>query len=816
MGTSVIQYPYGITSSSYVEFGHKVEFSSSNFPYKVELSRLNLYPSSVSTTNSKVCGRRICALPDIDDIFSDLIATPLLDVVENPIHLKNLTIKELKVLASEIRSELSSIMSKTQNDFKASLAVVELTVAIHHVFHAPVDKILWDVGEQVRFAADSFLYRGLCSHQRAEDSVLSWAESEPKNISKQLAFCIWKWLVLSDHVVHFLSQFLVLCWQTYAHKILTGRRSLMHTLRQKDGLSGFTSRSESEYDPFGAGHGCNSISAGIGKMSCYQLLMLFLIFFAHLIAIRIKPKKWNLISLSPGMAIARDIKGKRERIVTVIGNGTTMAGQVYEAMGNAGYLDSNMIVILNDSRHSLHPKIEEGSKTSITALSSTLSKLQSSKSFRRLREVAKGVTKRIGMHELAAKVDEYARGMMGPLGSTLFEELGLYYIGPVDGHNIGELVCVLQEVSSLDSMGPVLIHVITEENQCTEYKQPSEAMENQQEGSFDSNGLLYSMHARTYSDCFVEALIMEAEKDKDIVIVHAGMEMDPSFQLFRERFPDRFFDLGMAEQHAVTFSAGLSCGGLKPFCIIPSAFMQRAYDQVVHDVDRQRIPVRFVITSAGLVGSDGPTMCGAFDITFMSCLPNMIVMAPSDEDELVDMVATAVHTDDQPICFRYPRGAIVGTDHYKRSGIPIEIGKGKILIEGKDVALLGYGEMVQNCLRARALLSKLGIEVTVADARFCKPLDMKLLRQLCENHAFLVTVEEGSIGGFGSHVSQFIALDGQLDGRTKWRPIVLPDKYIEHALPKEQLALAGLTGHHIAATVLRLLGRTREALLLMC
>ncbi|KAJ6745483.1 1-D-DEOXYXYLULOSE 5-PHOSPHATE SYNTHASE-RELATED [Salix koriyanagi] len=575
MATSATQCPYGIASHSYVEFGHKLEFSSSNFPSKVELPGLNLYPSSVSTINSKVCVRRICALPDIDDIFSDIIATPLLDVVENPIHLKNLTIKELKLLAGEIRSELSSIMSKTQNDFKASLAAVELTVAIHHVFHAPVDKILWDVGEQ-----------------------------------------------------------------TYAHKILTGRRSLMHTLRQKEGLSGFTSRSESEYDPFGAGHGCNSISAGIG------------------------------------MAIARDIKGKRERIVTVIGNGTTMAGQVYEAMGNAGYLDSNMIVILNDSRHSLHPKIEEGSKTSITALSSTLSKLQSSKSFRRLREVAKGVTKRIGMHELAAKVDEYARGMMGPLGSTLFEELGLYYIGPVDGHNIGELVCVLQEVSSLDSMGPVLIHVITEENQCAECKQPNEEMENQQEGSFDSDGLLYSMHARTYSDCFVKALIMEAEKDKDIVIVHAGMEMDPSFQLFQGKIS-----------------------------------RQRAYDQVVHDVDRQRIPVRFVITNAGLVGSDGPNMCGAFDITFMSCLPNMIVMAPSDEDELVDMVATAVHTDDHPICFRYPRGAIVGPDHYTRSGIPIEIGKGKILIEGKDVALLGYGEMVQNCLRARALLSKLGIEL---------------------------------------------------------------------------------------------------------
>ncbi|XP_021665639.2 probable 1-deoxy-D-xylulose-5-phosphate synthase, chloroplastic isoform X2 [Hevea brasiliensis] len=608
-------------------------------------------------------------------------------------------------------------MSRTQKSIKTSLAVVELTVAIHHVFHAPVDKILWDVGEQ-----------------------------------------------------------------TYAHKILTGRRSLMHTLKQKNGLSGFTSRSESEYDPFGAGHGCNSISAGLG------------------------------------MAVARDMKEKRERVVTVISNGTTMAGQVYEAMSNAGYLDSNMIVILNDSHHSLHPKIEEGPKTSINALSSTLSKLQSNKSFRKLREVAKGVTKRIGMgmHELAAKVDEYARGMMGPLGATLFEELGLYYIGPVDGHNIEDLVCVLQEVASLDSMGPVLVHVITEENRKPEDKQKSEALQNLQDGSFVSESSLYSIHTRTYSDCFAEALVMEAEKDKDIVTVHAGMEMEKAFQLIMERFPDRFFDVGMAEQHAVTFSAGLSCGGLKPFCIIPSAFLQRAYDQVVHDVDRQRIPVRFVITSAGLVGSDGPMQCGAFDITFMSCLPNMIVMAPSDEDELVDMVATAVNIDDRPVCFRYPRGAIIGTDHYVRSGIPIEVGKGKVLIEGKDVALLGYGAMVQNCLKARHLLSKLGIEVTVADARFCKPLDMKLLRQLCENHAFLVTVEEGSVGGFGSHVAQFMALDGQLDGRVKWRPIVLPDSYIEHALPKEQLTLAGLTGHHIAATVLRLLGRTREALLLMC
>ncbi|XP_002514364.2 probable 1-deoxy-D-xylulose-5-phosphate synthase, chloroplastic isoform X1 [Ricinus communis] len=717
MGTASTQYPYGITAHSFAKFGHKLDTLSSSFPNKVGFSSVNLYQGSASITNSKGFVGRICSVPDLDDIFWEKVPTPILDVVENPIHLKNLTLQELKELADEIREELSSIMSRTQKAFKASLAVVELTVAIHHVFHAPVDKILWDVGEQ-----------------------------------------------------------------TYAHKILTGRRSLMHTLRQKNGLSGFTSQSESEYDPFGAGHGCNSVSAGLG------------------------------------MAVARDMKGKRERVVTVISNGTTMAGQVYEAMSNAGYIDSNMIVILNDSRHSLHPKIEEGPKTSLNALSSTLSRLQSSKSFRKFREAAKGVTKRIGrgMHELAAKVDEYARGMIGPLGSTLFEELGLYYIGPVDGHNIEDLVCVLQEVASLDSMGPVLIHVVTEENRRRDNKQKIDTLENLQEGSSNSDPFLYSIHTRTYSDCFVEALIMEAEKDKDIVIVHAGMEMETAFQLIQERYPDRFFDVGMAEQHAVTFSAGLSCGGLKPFCIIPSTFLQRAYDQVVHDVDQQQIPVRFVITSAGLVGSDGPMQCGAFDITFMSCLPNMIVMAPSDEDELVDMVATAVQIDDHPVCFRYPRGAIVGTDHYMRIGIPIEIGKGKVLIEGKDVALLGYGAMVQNCLKARHLLSKLGIEVTVADARFCKPLDMKLLRQLCENHAFLVTVEEGSVGGFGSHVAQFLSLDGQLDGKVKWRPIVLPDTYIEHALPKEQLNLAGLTGHHIAATVLRLLGRTREALLLMC
>lgn len=298
--------------------------------------------------------------------------------------------------------------------------------------------------------------------------------------------------------------------------------------------------------------------------------------------------------------------------------------------------------------------------------------------------------------------------------------------------------------------------------------------------------------------------------------VHAGMRMDPAIELFQANFPDRFFDVGMAEQHAVTFSAGLACGGLKPFCIIPSAFLQRAYDQIVHDVDRQKIAVRFAIPNAGLIGADGPVGSGSFDITFMSCLPNMIVMAPSDEFELAQMVATAAQIDDRPVCFRYPSGSVVSINNSVDCSMPIQIGKGKVLVEGKDVALLGYGAMVQNCLSAQSLLSKLGVEVTVADARFCKPLDIELVRELCENHAFLITVEEGSVGGFGSHVAQFIALDGKLDGRVKWRPIVLPDSYIEHASPNEQLTRAGLTSHHIAATALSLLGRTREALLLMC
>ncbi|XP_031488179.1 probable 1-deoxy-D-xylulose-5-phosphate synthase, chloroplastic isoform X2 [Nymphaea colorata] len=655
------------------------------------------------------------ALPEFDDFFWEKAPTPLLDLIETPIQLKNLSLKDLKQLADEIRSEMSFVLSKTQKTLNCSLAAVELTVAIHYVFHAPMDKILWDVGEEA-----------------------------------------------------------------YAHKILTGRRSRLHTLKQRDGLSGYTSRFESEYDAFGAGHGCNSISAGLG------------------------------------MAAARDLKGKKDCIVTVISNGTTMAGQVYEAMNNAGYLDSNMVVILNDTRHSLQQiRPENAPKMSVNILSSTLSKIQSSKSFRRFREALKGITKRFGqgMHQWAAKVDEYARGMIGPPGSTLFEELGLYYIGPVDGHNIKDLVCVLQEVASLESTGPVLVHVITDEGRGADMPRYDGLTSNTSTSYPKFN---VGSATKTYTECFVDALIEQAEIDNDIVAVHSGIGLERSFHAFQKRFPDRYFDVGMAEQHAVTFAAGLSCGGLKPFCIISSSSLQRGFDQVVQDVDLQRLPVRFAITSAGLVGSDGPALGGAFDITYMACLPNMIVMAPSDEIELIRMVATAARIDDRPVCFRYPRGAIVELRKPLFCSVePLEIGKGKVVAEGKDVALLGYGVMVHNCLQAKSLLANLGVQITVADARFCKPLDIELLRQLCRNHEFLITVEEGTVGGFGSHVAQFLALDGQLDGRVKWRPIVLPDKYIGQASPREQLSMAGLTGHHIAATVLSLLGRPRDALHLM-
>ncbi|MBA0841246.1 hypothetical protein Goarm_003747, partial [Gossypium armourianum] len=594
---------------------------------------------------------------------------------------------ELKQLSEELRSDVIFNVSKTGGHLGSSLGVVELTVALHYVFNAPRDRILWDVGHQ-----------------------------------------------------------------SYPHKILTGRRHKMHTMRQTNGLAGFTKRSESEYDCFGTGHSSTTISAGLG------------------------------------MAVGRDLKGERNHVVAVIGDGAMTAGQAYEAMNNAGYLDSDMIVILNDNKQVSLPTANlDGPTPPVGALSSALSRLQSNRPLRELREVAKGVTKQIGgpMHELAAKVDEYARGMISGSGSTLFEELGLYYIGPVDGHNIDDLVSILKEVKTTKTTGPVLIHVVTEKGRGYPY---AERAADKYHGvvKFDpATGKQFKGNSATqsYTTYFAEALIAEAEADKNIVAIHAAMGGGTGLNLFLRRFPQRCFDVGIAEQHAV-----------------------------VHDVDLQKLPVRFAMDRAGLVGADGPTHCGAFDVTFMACLPNMVVMAPSDEAELFHMVATAAAIDDRPSCFRYPRGNGIGVQLPPgKKGVPLEVGKGRVLIEGERVALLGYGSAVQSCLVAASLLESRGLRLTVADARFCKPLDHALIRKLAKSHEVLITVEEGSIGGFGSHVAQFLALDGLLDGKVKWRPLVLPDRYIDHGSPVDQLAEAGLTPSHIAATVFNVLEQKREA-----
>ncbi|XP_077218067.1 putative 1-deoxy-D-xylulose-5-phosphate synthase, chloroplastic [Tasmannia lanceolata] len=646
--------------------------------------------------------------------------TPLLDTINYPIHMKNLSIQEVKQLADELRSDVIFNVSNTGGHLGSSLGVVELTVALHYVFNTPHDRILWDVGHQ-----------------------------------------------------------------TYPHKILTGRRDRMPTIRQTNGLAGFTKRSESEYDSFGTGHSSTSISAALG------------------------------------MAVGRDLMGKENNVIAVIGDGAMTAGQAYEAMNNAGYLDSDMIVILNDNKQVSLPTANlDGPIPPVGALSSALSRLQSSRPLRELREVAKGVTKQIGgpMHNLAAKVDEYARGMISGSGSSLFEELGLYYIGPVDGHNMDDLIAILKEVKSTKTTGPVLIHVVTEKGRGYPYAEKA-ADKYHGVAKFDpATGKQFKSKTPTqpYTTYFAEALIAEAEVDKNIVAIHAAMGGGTGLNLFLRRFPTRCFDVGIAEQHAVTFAAGLACEGVKPFCAIYSSFLQRAYDQVIHDVDLQKLPVRFALDRAGLVGADGPTHSGSFDVTYMACLPNMVVMAPSDEAELFHMVATAAAIDDRPSCFRYPRGNGVGVQLPPgKKGVPLEVGKGRVLLEGERVALLGYGTAVQSCLAAASMLIEHGLQITVADARFCKPLDQALVRSLAKSHEVLITVEEGSIGGFGSHVAQFMALDGLLDGTTKWRPLVLPDRYIDHGSPQDQMNEAGLTPSHIAATVFNILGQAREALEIM-
>jgi 1-deoxy-D-xylulose-5-phosphate synthase len=554
--------------------------------------------------------------------------------------------------------------------------------------------------------------------------------------------------------------------QAYPHKILTGRRERMITLRQGDGLSGFTNRSESPYDPFGAGHSSTSISAGAG------------------------------------MAMARDLQGGNNHVVAVIGDGAMSAGMAYEAMNNAGSTKSRLVVILNDNDMSIAPPVG--------AMSDYLSKLLSSKSYHSLRHAVKDITSHLpaAFEKTLKRAEEYARGMLSG-GGTLFEELGFYYVGPIDGHNLDHLIPVLRNVRDAVDPSPVLIHVVTRKGHGYA---PAEASVDKYHGvgKFDVvTGTLEKAKANapTYTAVFAKALIEEAKYDDKIVAITAAMPGGTGLDKFATSYPNRTFDVGIAEQHAVTFAAGMACEGFRPFCAIYSTFLQRAYDQVVHDVAVQSLPVRFAIDRAGLVGADGSTHAGSFDVAYLSCLPGIVLMAPSDEVELMHAVATVASIDDRPSAFRYPRGEGVGLDLPDRGEI-LPLGKGRILREGSKIALLSLGTRLSESLKAADELSQKGLSVTVADARFAKPLDTDLINQLARHHEVLVTIEEGSIGGFSNLVLHHLARTGLLDKGLKVRPMTLPDIFIEHNSPLKQYDLAGLNASHIVMTCLQALGMT--------
>ncbi len=555
--------------------------------------------------------------------------------------------------------------------------------------------------------------------------------------------------------------------QCYPHKILTGRRDRIRTLRQGGGLSGFTRRSESEYDPFGAAHSSTSISAGLG------------------------------------FAVGRDLSGEDSNVVAVIGDGAMSAGMAYEAMNNAGSMDSRLIVILNDNDMSIAPPVG--------AMSAYLSRLISSKPYVSLRHFAKELAHRFprSIETVAKRAEEYARRMM--TGGTLFEELGFFYIGPIDGHNLNHLLPVLHNVRKLHEDGPVLVHVVTQKGKG--YK-PAEDSSDKYHGvsKFDvvtGTQVKSKTNAPSYTRVFAESLIREAEHDDKIVAITTAMPSGTGLNLFAERFPDRCFDVGIAEQHGVTFAAGLAAKGYKPFAASYSTFLQRAYDQVVHDVAVQGLPVRFAIDRAGLVGADGATHAGAFDIAYLCCLPGFVVMAAADEAELVRMVATAAAIDDRPSAVRYPRGEGVGVELPARGEV-LEIGKGRILRDGSTVAILSFGARLQESLKAADELAARGLSTTVADARFAKPLDEDLVRRLASDHEVLITIEEGSTGGFSAQVLHFLATS-DLTSDLKIRTMTLPDRFQDHDKPDRQYEEAGLTAPHIVATALAALGLDASA-----
>jgi 1-deoxy-D-xylulose-5-phosphate synthase len=553
--------------------------------------------------------------------------------------------------------------------------------------------------------------------------------------------------------------------QAYPHKILTGRRDRIRTLRQPGGLSGFTRRSESEYDPFGAAHSSTSISAGLG------------------------------------MAVARDLKGEHEdqQIICVIGDGAMSAGMAYEAMNNAGSMKSRLIVILNDNDMSIAPPVG--------AMSAYLSRLISSRSFLNLRDLASKMAKRFprSLERTAKRAEEYARGIL--TGGTLFEELGFYYVGPIDGHNMDHLLPVLRNLRDHEEGGPVLLHVVTQKGKGYA---PAEASADKYHGVTRFNVITGELAKAppgppSYTKVFANALIAEAEADSRVVAVTAAMPTGTGLDSFGKRFPERTFDVGIAEQHGVTFAAGMATEGMKPFVAIYSTFLQRAYDQVVHDVAIQSLPVRFAMDRAGMVGADGHTHAGVYDLCFLGCLPRMVIMAPSDEVELMHMVATAATIDDRPSALRYPRGEGLGLALPKR-GTVLEIGRGRVVREGSKVAILALGPRLQEALKAADELAARGLSTTVADARFAKPLDTALITQLANHHEVVITIEDNVSGGFGAAVMHYMALSGLLDGGLKVRPMTIPDRLIDHNTPAGQSIEAGLTAKDIVAMALGALG----------
>src|SRR5262252_3954736 len=625
--------------------------------------------------------------------------TPLLDQIRTPEDLRRFEPDRLREIADELRQDLINAVSKTGGHFGASLGVVELTVALHHIFDTPRDRLIWDVGHQA-----------------------------------------------------------------YPHKILTGRRDRIRTIRQGGGLSGFTKRSESEYDPFGAAHASTSISSALG------------------------------------MAVARDLRGERRNVIAVIGDSAMSGGMAYEAMNNAGAMDSRLIVVLNDNDMSIAP--------AVGAMSAYLSRLLSSKSFMSLRHIAKEVARHFPgrLEDAARRAEEYARGLI--TGGTLFEELGFYYVGPIDGHNIDHLLPVLKNVRDSNEPGPVLVHAVTEKGHG--YLSAEQAEDKWHSvAKFDvvtGTQAKSTPKAPQYTTVFAKALIKEAEADDRIVAITAAMPSGTGLNLFGDKFPKRCFDVGIAEQHAVTFAAGLAAEGMKPFAAIYSTFLQRAYDQVVHDVAIQSLPVRFAIDRAGLVGNDGQTHAGSFDVTYLGCLPSFIIMAAGDEADLVHMVATCAAIDDTPSAVRYPRGEGIGVPLPDR-GLPLEIGRGRIMREGTTIALLSFGGRLTECMKAAQELAAYGLSTTVADARFAKPLDTNLVNRLAREHEVVITIEEGAIGGFGTQVLHHLAMSGMLDHGLKIRTMILPDTFLDHDSPQAQYELAALNARHIVAMALSALGR---------